>query len=159
MYRFGDKSLHDLTPTQLVESRIPNQQVTCIWVGFSSEHERHYEAVFVFEPHSAIRSTPYILLSSKDGDAPDLIQVAKILAKDLRCRLEGRVTNRPGDICTTIEIRNIPDNRQLWLATKCITLFAKHFFKVKIISAYYNTALPDRLIGTCRAKETSPLSK
>lgn len=122
------------SPTELIEKHIPDEDINAIWISFVSESGKKYMAVHVFKHFQG----PYVLLSSVDKDEDDFWKVANLLATEMNSETETQIYPRlPEDICMVIKMNNLPkEDRQLWVAGKSVTFYAKNFFEVKIHAVY-----------------------
>lgn len=129
-------SLYNPSPVELVEERVPDSRVYTIWVVFRSERGRGYTAVYVFEHPNG----PYILLSSNDKDWGDFMTMSRVIAKEMNGVPEHYIPDRGEDICQTIRLQKVPQERQLWVAEKCITFYARRFSGVEIQAVHFREA-------------------
>ena len=129
-YRCG---IENLSAKQLAVSKVPDEFVIAIWVGFASRGGKKYMAVHVFN-----RSSRHILLSSKDKDYGDFGRVCAMTAHNMDGHPEARITERMEDICVVIDLPQRVTQHSVAHAVE--GFYTQNFTNVTITNVYYKVS-------------------
>ena len=123
--------LHDISPEELITSKVSDKHVHAIWIHFKSKSGKIYDAVNVF----AHPKGPYILLSSESKDTNDFVIVRQKISKAYKGRIEDVILDRGNDICQVINLKK--PMTQKYLAKKVKRFYQREFNNVSISNVYY----------------------